>query len=200
MIFKKEKALKLKIAYIISRLSEPFLWLFIFGIVILFSKYLDGYNHWLWGLSLVLFLGFLPLMTLWLGIKRIKGLDIDLTKRESRTPFILIILFYWLLGLVLGWALAGPKLILVLLLIGIILNIIVLLINFYWKISNHSLVLATVILFTSQLFSRDYLWLLLLLPFVAWSRWVQKKHTWGQLIGGMGLAILAWWLLQLFGY
>ena len=200
MLFKKEKDLKLKIAYIISRLSEPFLWLSIFGIVILFSRYLDGYNHWLWGLGLVLFLGFMPLMTLWLGIKKIKGLDIDLTRKESRTPFILIILFYWLLGLILGWALTGPKLILALLLIGIILNIIVLIINFYWKISNHSLVLTAVILFTSQLFNNNYLWLLLILPIVGWSRWVQKKHTWGQLIGGVGLAVFAWWLLQLFGY
>jgi len=132
--------------------------------------------------------------------QKIKGLDIDLTRKESRTPFILIILFYWLLGLILGWALTGPKLILALLLIGIILNIIVLIINFYWKISNHSLVLTAVILFTSQLFNNNYLWLLLILPIVGWSRWVQKKHTWGQLIGGVGLAVFAWWLLQLFGY
>ncbi len=200
MIFKKDKDLKLKIAYIISRLGEPFLWLSIFGVIILFSEYLDGYNYWLWGIGLVLFLGFMPLVTLWLGIKKIKGLDIDLTKRESRTPFILIILFYWLLGLILAWSLAGPKLILVLLLIGIILNILILIINFYWKISNHSLVLTTVILFSSQLLDKNYLWLLLILPLVAWSRWIQRKHTWWQLIGGIGLAILAWLILMAFGY
>lgn len=200
MLFKKNKKIQLQIAYIISRLSEPFLLLTIFGVMILFSKYLAGYNHWVWGVGLVLFLGVMPLATLWLGVKKIKKIDIDFTKRENRTPFILIILFYWIMGLVLGWSLAGPKLILVLLFIGIILNVLVLVINFYWKISNHSLALVAFIFFMSQLFGQVYLWLLITVPLVCWSRWIQKKHTWGQLSGGIGLGLVAWILLRIFGY
>lgn len=200
MLFERKENLTLKIAFVISRLSEPFLLLTILGVIILFSHYLAGYNRWEWGLGLVLFLGVLPLGTLWLGVKKVKKIDIDFTKKENRTPFILVILFYWTVGLILSWSLSGPKIILVLLIISIISNILVLLINFFWKVSNHLLGVSVFSLFIIQLFGWQYWWWLLLCPAVGWSRWVQKKHTLGQLIGGAGLGLSAWMMLIMLGY
>ncbi len=199
-LFSKEKEAKLKTAFLISRLSEPFLLLTVLGGLVLFSHYLSGYNRWEWGVGLVLFLGALPLGTLWLGVKKIKKIDIDFTKKESRTPFILIILFYWLLGLILAWALSGPKIVLVLLAVSIINNVLVLLINFFWKISNHALGITVFSLFVIELFGGRYWWLILTWPLVGWSRWVQKKHSWGQLAGGTALGLLAWLMLRWMGY
>ena len=199
MLYKRDK-LKLKIAYIISRLSEPFFLLAILGVLVLFSGYFDGFNRWGWTLGLVLILGVLPLATLWLGVKKIKNIDIDFTKKEQRTPFILIILFYWLLGVLLAWGLGSPRFVLSILLVGVIVNLLVLIINFYWKVSNHTLVLTAVIFFINQLFDWSYWWLFIVIPLVAWSRWVQGKHTIWQLIGGTGLGVLAWWLCIFFGY
>ncbi len=199
-LWPRHKNVKLKIAFIISRLSEPFLLLGVLGLFILFSHYLSGYNRWEWGVGLVLFLGALPLGTLWLGVKKIKKIDIDFTKKESRTPFILIILFYWILGLILAWALSGPKIVLILLAISIMNNLLVLLINFFWKVSNHALGITVFSLFVIELFGSQYWWLVLSWPLVAWSRWIQKKHSWGQLAGGTALGILAWAMLALMGY
>ena len=199
MLFKRDK-LKLKIAYIISRLSEPFFLLAILGVLVLGSDHFTGFNRLWWALGLVLILGVLPLMTLWLGVKKIKNIDIDFTKKEQRTPFILIILFYWLLGALLAWGLGSPRFVLSILLVGVIVNLLVLIINFYWKVSNHTLVLTAVIFFINQLFDWSYWWLFIVIPLVAWSRWVQGKHTIWQLIGGTGLGVLAWGLLIFFGY
>jgi len=200
MLFGNEKSLSLRAAYIISRIFEPFLWLAILGVVIVFSDYFNGYNKLYWTVGLAFFLGVLPLLTLWIGFKKIKDIDIDFTKKEKRTPFILIILFYWLIGLVLAWALNGPKLILDILLIGIVLNVLVLLINFYWKVSNHSLGITAVSLFINQLFDWQYAWLFVFVPLVCWARLIQKKHSLGQLTGGVGLGLLAWLLLIMLGY
>ncbi len=197
---KEKNKTNLKIAYFISRIFEPFLWLAFLGILLIFSNYFKGYERLYWAFGLAFFLGGLPLLTLWIGFKKIKDIDIDFTKKEKRTPFILIILFYWLIGLVLVWALSGPKLILNILLIGIILNFLVLVINFYWKVSNHSLVITAVALFINQLFGWQYVWLFIFVPLVCWARHIQKKHTWGQLGGGIILGFMAWLLLIIFGY
>ncbi len=199
MIVKRENW-RLKIAYVISRLSEPFFLLAILGVVVLFSDYFNGFNRLGWALGLAVVLGLLPLVTLWLGVKKIKNIDIDFTKKETRTPFILIILFYWLMGVFLAWGLGGPRFVLSVLLVGVIVNLLVLVINFYWKVSNHTLVVTAVIFFINQLFNWSYGWLFVLLPVVAWSRWVQGKHNWWQLAGGVVLGVLAWGLLIFFGY
>ncbi|PIP29028.1 hypothetical protein CO134_00125 [Candidatus Kuenenbacteria bacterium CG_4_9_14_3_um_filter_39_14] len=197
--FKRENT-KLRVAYIVSRFFEPFLWLTIIGLATIFSEYFDGYNRVSWGIILLAFLGVLPLLTLWLGLKKGKVKDIDFSKREERTAFILMILFYWFLGALLTWALAGPRLVSAILITAIIVAATVLIINLYWKVSVHALGITTSALFINQLFDWQYLWLFIFVPLVAWSRWAQKRHTIAQLLGGCGLAILAWVLLVSFGY
>jgi hypothetical protein len=200
LFIKKESSLQVKMAYIISRISEPFLLLTFLGAIIIFSHYFSGLNRFWWAVGLALIMGFLPLVTLWLGVKKIKNVDIDFTKRERRTPFISVILFYWLLGLILGWSLGAPRLVLSVLSVGVIVNLMVLIINFYWKVSNHTLVITAVSLFINQLFGWQYSWMFLFIPLVAWARLIQRKHTFWQLVGGIGLGIVAYFLLRAFGY
>lgn len=200
MFFKREKSLELKIAYIISRIFEPFLWLFILGILIVSSSHFGSYNRVAWAAGLGVFLGVLPIMTFWFGLKKGKIEDIDLSRREQRTPYILIIIFYWLLGLILTWAFSGPKLIFAIVAIALIIALVVLIINLYWKISNHALAITVVSLYINQLYDWQHVWFFVFVPVVAWARWVQKKHSAAQLAGGVGLGIVAWLLLVNFGY
>ena len=200
MFFIKENDFKIKVAFWISRLSEPFLVLAVLGAMVIFSDYFSDFNRLWWAFGLALIMGVLPLMTLWLGVKKVKNIDIDFTKKETRTPFILIILFYWLLAVILSWSLGAPRLVLSVFLVGVAVNLIVLVINFYWKVSNHTLVVTAASFFINQLFGWQYGWLFLFIPLVVWSRLIQHKHTFWQLAGGIGLGAMAWVLLILFGY
>jgi membrane-associated phospholipid phosphatase len=200
MFFKKKKKLSIKIAYIISRVSDVFVWFLVLGVALICSDHLNGYNRFGWAVGLMAFFGLLPLFFLWLGLKKGVISDIDFTKREERTPYLLVILFFWVIGSFLVWSFAGPKIVFDLLIIVILLAVAVLIINLYWKISNHTLTITAVSLIINQLFGWQYFWLLLIIPIVAWSRWIQKKHTLSQLAGGTGLGILAWIALILFGY
>ena len=200
MFIKRKNDKVLKIAYIISRGLEPF-WLFLLmGMVIIFSQYFAGYDSFAWGIGLLLFLGFLPVLAIWLGLKKGKVSDIDFSRKEERTPYIMTVLGFWLSGWILTWVLAGPKIISAVLLAAVVVGIVVLIINFYWKISNHALAITAVSLFINELYNWEYWWLIILIPVVSWARWVQKKHTWGQLIGGTVLGILFIGLVKLIGY
>jgi membrane-associated phospholipid phosphatase len=198
MFFRKEKSWQIKTAYIISRIFEPFLWLSIFMLLILFSHYFAGYHRLGWAIGMVLFFGFLPLFFIWSGIRRGGISDIDITKKEERTPFILAILFFWGIGLILAWFMGAPILIIKILIIALIIGIIILFINFYWKISGHTLALTAVFLMINELFGWQYFWLLLFIPLIAWSRWAQKKHTLEQLVAGVLLGMVAWVLFRIF--
>lgn len=192
MFWQREKSITIRIAYILSRIFEPFVWIGLFGLAVIFSKYLDGYDRLFWAVELVFFLAGLPIITFWFFLKKGKIEDIDFTKREKRTPFILGVLFYWLLGLILTWGTGGPIIIVKILALALIMGTAVLLINFYYKISNHALGYTTAVLLFNELHGWDYWWLLIFVPVIYWSRHVQKKHTLGQLFLGTILAIIAW--------
>ncbi|HRY63363.1 MAG TPA: hypothetical protein P5267_02045 [Patescibacteria group bacterium] len=198
MFFKREKTIKIKIAYWLSRIFEPLLWVGLLGVAMIFSPYLDNYNRFFWAVELLIFLVGLPLLTLWLAFKKGKITDIDFTKKEERTPYLLVILFYWAMGMILTWGLGGPVVIIKILLLAVIVGLAVLVINFYYKISNHALGFVISCLLFNELYSWHYWWLLLFAPVIFWSRWVQKKHTWGQLVLGTGLAIVGWGIWRIF--
>lgn len=192
MFFWQKKSLKIKIAYILSRIFEPFVWMGLFGVALIFSSHFEGYNRLWWAVVLVFFLAGLPLITFLLFLKKGKIEDIDFTKREKRTPFIVTIIFYWLLGLILTWGAGGPMAVIKILALSLMLGIVVLLINFYYKTSNHALGYTAAVLLFNDFYDWDYWWLLIFVPVVWWSRYVQKKHTLGQLTLGTALAVAAW--------
>ena len=192
MFFKREQGWEIKIAFIVSRIFEPLLWVGLFGVAVIFSPYFAGYSRIFWSAELLIFLIGLPLLTLWLAFKKGKIKDIDFTKREDRTPYLLAMLFYWALGMILTWGLGGPKVITKILLLAVMFGVVMLVINFYYKVSGHALGYTIAVLLFNELYSWHYYWLLFFVPLIFWSRWAQKKHTWGQLILGTLLAAAGW--------
>ncbi|HOZ36873.1 MAG TPA: hypothetical protein PLR18_03535 [bacterium] len=196
MFWHKEE--KNKAAFVVSRLFEPLLWLTILGVVVITSRRLDGYDRFFWSVELLVFLIGLPLYSLWLGFKKGKIKDIDFTKREERTPYLLVVIFYWALGMIFTWSLGGPKIITKILLVAVILGIMMLIINFRYKVSGHALAYSVAALLINEFCEWQYWWLLIFVPVVWWSRWAQKKHTWGQLILGTALAVAGWGMWRIF--
>lgn len=192
MFFKKEQSVEIKIAFIVSRIFEPLLWVGLFGVAVISSSYFDGYSRIFWPAELLIFLVGLPILTLWLAFKKGKIKDIDFTKREDRTPYLLAMIFYWALGMILTWGLGGPKVITKILLLAVVIGVVMLVINFRYKVSGHALGFTITVLLFNELYAWQYWWLLIFVPVVWWSRYIQKKHTWGQLILGTALAVAGW--------
>lgn len=192
--------LKLKIAYIISRFFDIVFWALPFSAIAVFSSHFSGYNRIVWIIGLLLFAGFLPFSIFWFWLKKGKISDVDFTKKEERTPTILIILFFWSLTLALTWVLSGSRLILVILSSAIIIGTLVLIINLRWKISNHTLAATIAGFLINFLYGWSYWWLFIFVPLVFWSRLVLKKHTFWQLVAGSILGCLFFIFIKLFGH
>jgi len=191
--------LKLKIAYIISRIFDPVLLLLPLGIIVMSSGHLDGRNRLAWALVLILFLAVLPIITVIIMIKK-KKFTLEMERKEDRTPFFITILFFWLIGLILSWSLSGPRLIIGLIAGAMIIVTLMTIINFYTKISGHSMMITAGGFLINLLYGWNYWWLFLFVPIVAWSRYVLKLHTIGQLIGGCCLGGLVLIAMKFFGY
>lgn len=192
--------MKNKLAKIISFIINPIACLFPASLAISFIDHLAGYNRLFWGIFLFLFLGFLPVISLFFGMKKGKISDVDFTKKEERTPYIILLLFFWLIALLLAIYFQGPWLVVVVMSIAIIFSAIVLLINLFWKISNHSLFITAISIFINTLFGWHYLWLFLIIPLVFWARLELKKHTVYQLVAGSLLGLFVYPLMKIFGY
>jgi len=127
--------------------------------------------------------------------------DFDLTDRNERPLFFFILI---ILGIALFfiYVIFDVSMILryfiLIFLVEIILDF---MITLFWKISNHTLAVTTFILFSIILLGYNYLYLLLLLPLVMWARLYLEKHTLGQLLGGVILAIFVIFpLSRIFGF
>lgn len=192
--------LKFKIAYIISRFFDAVFWALPLGAIAVFSSHFNDHNRIIWIIGLLLFAGFLPFSIFWFWLKKGKISDIDFTKKEERTPIILVILFFWSLSLIFTWALSGPRLMLIILSSVIIVGIFVLIINLRWKISNHTLAATIAGFLINFLYGWSYWWVFIFIPLVFWSRLVLKKHTFWQLVAGTILGYLFFVILKLFEY
>lgn len=110
--------------------------------------------------------------------------DGDVVRREDRArPLIGGVLSY-LLGVVLLYAIGAPRICTVMMLSYALSTAVVMLISTRWKISIH----ATGVMGPAMALSMVYwpwgLVMFALLPPVMWSRYVRRKHTPLQLVGG----------------
>lgn len=177
------------IALIVSRVFSPSLWVIVLFFVLFFKT----------GLSDLLIKTLLPgallleiilpagVLIYFLKTKRIT--DFDITDRKQRPLFfgivglcyvisILIIamsgftVFFWIKLCILGAMLAG------------------LLITLFYKVSVHIAFNTLGVILINFLVSFYFIPLVLIIPLVAWSRYVRKKHTPGQMLAALVLMSL----------
>jgi len=140
----------------------------------------------------LIFGAFLPILTSLILIKKMDT-DLDITDRTKRTlPLLLAICSYFIGSLVL-YLINAPSIITALMLIYGVNTLIILLINFYWKISIHAMGIAGPTAAFAFTFGVPGLLLGIIIPFVMWSRVKLNKHTVSQVIAGTVLGLFLTW-------
>ena len=110
--------------------------------------------------------------------------DGDVYRREDRAKPLMFGIMSYVVGIVLLYFVGAPHITVVMMVSYAVCTVAVLLISTRWKISIH----ATGVMGPSMALSITYwpwgLLMFLLLPLVMWSRYVRRKHTPAQLVGG----------------
>jgi len=88
----------------------------------------------------------------------------------------------------------APVTVVVLMSIYAVNTVIATVINHWWKISIHGMAIAGVIVPFLYLYGGSWWWLLVLFPFMIYSRTKLKAHTPAQAISGVVLAFILTWL------
>lgn len=161
---------------------------------IILNYFLAGPDHFVVpALISVIFGALIPISTSLILIKKMHT-DLDITDRTKRTvPLIFAICSYLLGFLVLLWY-GAPAIVSAFMLIYGTNTLIILIINFYWKISIHAMGIAgptAAFIFT---FGAVGVLMGLIIPLVMWSRLKLKKHTPLQVIAGSLLGLLLTWI------
>ncbi len=162
--------------------------------ILLFATGLSGQQQQSLAISLGIFELILPVGLLALFIKFGWISDADITQVKQRRLFFVIVLVLHILSTYVVWTMgtwqAGE-----LRLAALIVEVVGTLVTFGWKISGHLAVSAFLFAVIIQIFGWHWWPLLLILPVIAWSRVVLKKHTIMQTIAGSALSLSVVWLV-----
>ena len=137
-----------------------------------------------WAMLAILILTGIPLLYIWLGLKRNWVSDWELSQRDERPRFILVSLSSDLLALLLLGLAGAPRLVWVLALVYACLGLTMFTISSFWKISLHMVGVSGFATLLVYVFGPVAGWTFLSLPLVAWARLFRKKHSPAQLLAG----------------
>ncbi len=179
--------MKEKIAAIITFVFDPTVTVPLFLLIIILKAGLTPIQ-----LKIVLPLMFftaiiLPAMFWFFSLEKHWISDWEISKRGERFNIYSIFCFFWFLGVVVAYVF-GNGLLTNLFLIFAIAFFAATLVTWFWKISIHMLI-DTVIVSILEFIFGGFWYFYLVLPVVAWSRFVRRKHTPAQLFGGFSLAM-----------
>lgn len=129
--------------------------------------------------SLFAFLPFLPVLYLY----KKSVVDLDVSKREMRTPFFIMAAIFYSIAAVIFFV-ANTTIMFLLAASYAFVTIILLLVNMFWKVSVHSAGVTGPIFALIFVFGLMVLPLSLMIVLVSWSRIKLKKHTFTQTFMG----------------
>jgi membrane-associated phospholipid phosphatase len=135
----------------------------------------------------LLFAVILPLAIVTRYSLKFNNKDGDIERREDRKKPLLAGVLCYLICLALLYALNGADLLTVMLLCYMVSTALVGIVSLRWKISVHATGVVGPSIGMAVAYPPYGGLLILLLPMVAWSRYVQRKHTPMQLLAGAAL-------------
>jgi membrane-associated phospholipid phosphatase len=157
-------------------------------------------RHWSWFAVLFLSSTIAPMFLIY-GLKKIGRIsDYNITFREQRFLPLLVLVGVNLIGYEFMKRLDAPNLLSGILLFNAVNTVLILLVTLQWKISIHLCSLTSSIALLVLFFGYWYLWLLLLVPLLMWSRIYLKAHNFMQTLVGSIIGFLlmfgelTWWL------
>ena len=179
-----------KISLAVSYISEPFFTSTLaFGLVLL--KVDANLNDKIaWGLMALIF-GALPPIIIYIYEKRVgKIKDWMITNRIERRDVHLAWIFGSALLSIIYWQLDVPRLLIAFTLSLFALSVVITLATFLWKISVHIVGVTMLVLTLLLVYSSTYLFGVLIIGVVAWSRIYIGHHTLSQVTAASVLTII----------
>jgi len=192
---------KVLIAEIISWLFFPPLVATVFFVFLVFWFSTDFSQGLQWLVSVSPFLVFIPLFFFFLSYKLGWISDLDMTKRSERPAFLIVFILSLAAASLILYVLRVPEKFFAFAFSGLILVSVASIITLFWKISFHTAVTTSVLSAIVILGGLRFWPLFLLLPMIAWSRIVLRKHSVMQVIGGSLLSAgITFVIFYLFGF
>ena len=178
-----------RIAVTISVLFNPFLLPLASILLIVRTSVPTMQQGLLWMVIVILFASVLPMLFILLLFRLGQLSDFRLTVREQRAKPLIFALVSALVGIGILYFLDVPREIVWLCIACVINGVVLTLITQVWKISFHSGVAAGCMTGLAALISSQFVYLFLLLPFIAWARVYRKRHTYLQTIVAAPIAV-----------
>lgn len=181
----RDSSLKLKMAQVISRISEPIFWLPLMIWLVLGNMNIPRDKQVIYYPVLLIFVFVIP-FTYFLYLVYIrKEFDFDITDRTKRIGFTLKSMASFAVAVALTYFMDKQLFILTMAVFFSTLSLV--LVTLKWKISFHGGLNALIYCTVNYLYDWKFWWLFLLLIPIGWARLVMKKHDLSQLIAGIGL-------------
>ena len=178
-----------RLAVTISVLFSPFLLPIASILLIVRSSVVTMQQGLLWMAIVILFASVLPMLYIFILFRLGRLSDVRLTVREQRAKPLIFSLVSALVGIGILHLLNVPQEIVWLCIACVINGLVLTLITQVWKISFHSGVAAGCMTGLATLISSQFVYLFILLPFIAWARVHRKRHTFLQTIIAAPIAI-----------
>ena len=178
-----------RIAVTISVLFNPFLLPLASILLIVRMSVATTQQGLLWMVIVILFASVLPMLFILLLFRLGQLSDFRLTVREQRAKPLIFSLVSALVGIGILYFLNVPRQIIWLCIACVINGLVLTLITQVWKISFHSGVAAGCMTGLVTLISSQFIYLFILLPFIAWARVHRKRHTYLQTIIAAPIAV-----------
>ena len=178
-----------RIAVTISVLFSPFLLPIASILLIVRSSVATMQQGLLWMVIVILFASVLPMLFILILFRLGRLSDVRLTVREQRVKPLVFSLVSALVGSGILHLLNVPQEIVWLCIACVINGLVLTLITQVWKISFHSGVAAGCMTGLATIISSQFIYLFILLPFIAWARVHRKRHTFLQTIIAAPIAI-----------
>ena len=178
-----------RLAVTISVLFNPFLLPIASILLIVRTSVPTMQQGLLWMVIVILFASVLPMLFILLLFRRGQLSDFRLTVREQRAKPLIFSLVSALVGIGILYFLDVPREIVWLCIACVINGLVLTLVTQVWKISFHSGVAAGCMTGLATLISGQFVYLFVLLPFIAWARVHRKRHTYLQTIIAAPIAV-----------
>ncbi|MDI6644017.1 MAG: PAP2 family protein [Methanobacteriaceae archaeon] len=144
---------------------------------------LDGSDFIFFSIVSVFFAAILPsiISIIWIYHKKV---EMDMPNKSDRIYPLLTVILSYIIGTIVLYVLKAPAIVTVLMFCYLFNTVIVLLINFFWKISIHVMGVSGPAPALIYVFGFWGIIFVLVIPMVMWSRFYLKRHTFNQVLVG----------------
>jgi len=178
-----------KLARIVSECCNPMITSFLTFVPITLMTAPNPWKGFLWATITTLGFTVIPLLFIWLGVRRGKYTDHHVSVRSQRLGPLLVALASMVVAFVLLLCLQAARPLLATMVAVIAVVLIATVITQFWKISFHLVAVAGGVTAYCLLFGPRFLVLAPFVLLVGWARWQVRAHTALQACAGTVLAV-----------